>query len=595
MTTVPLYSHKERLLIAPTLESGVFQSHVRVEAHTSIDVLNGMSDHSTAITSSQSLLELLETYEALRVTIQVRNVASQSFPSNPLEQIQPLDSLLPGTVTGPSGVSVTAQFLNSDNDNSEARFLSLLCELVGRRMLAAPLVTLNKRRLYRHVQQQQYQDDSGIQVTRMTIVLPMEGSPFAVEGLRTLTNALSPCENDSGLLAVADATAWSNLLLGVATTAPQLSSTRARGFWLSFQSSPSCHFSTLVNRNGDTASTNCTLDVSHGVHYSVSSVKANVLLSDLLPGNATELRRCALSNPMSVDTILTHEALAAGISFTPACRSWDDTTSSLLGHVASAPLGTTARTDLTLPCLTRMDDTALAVKPISTSDFWHTNLHVFRSTGVANGGTLHATVRNDHPSCGAEVSFVQTLPAVLHPRWQSLTVHSSNTSSAGGADDNLQWTDLLENNVAYKSDESVVLQFRHRLPPASSLGISLEYYPAFLSIERIPGDANRGIELPPVHAHFRSDCLPALSAQLYSQSVLLLVPLPDSSMPFNVLSLSCTLFAFVMGSMMNVLVRRGSCSVKFELDPESKPVGKLDKFKAKVRHVKERLRRRVNK
>jgi len=64
-------------------------------------------------------------------------------------------------------------------------------------------------------------------------------------------------------------------------------------------------------------------------------------------------------------------------------------------------------------------------------------------------------------------------------------------------------------------------------------------------------------------------------------------------MPFNVLSLSCTLFIFVVGSMMNALVRRGSCSVKFKLDPESKPVGKLDKIKAKVRHVKERLRRRV--
>jgi len=330
MTTIPLYSHKERLLIAPTLENGVFQSHVRVEAHSSIDVLNGSLDRYTAITSIQSLLELLETYEALCVTIQVRNLASQSFPSNPLEQIQPLDSLLPGTVTEPSGVSVTAQFLNSDN--AEARFLSLLRELVGRRILAAPLATLNKRRLYRHVQrqQQQYQDDSGIQVPRMTIVLPMEGSPFAVEGLRTLTNALSPCENDSGLLAVADATAWSNLLLGVAT-APQLSSTRARGFWLSFQSSPSCHPSTVVNRNDNTANPNCTLDVSHIVHYSVSSVQTNVLLSDLLPGNATELCRCALSDPMSIDTILTHEASAAGMSFAPACRSWD---------VASAPLGT---------------------------------------------------------------------------------------------------------------------------------------------------------------------------------------------------------------------------------------------------------------
>jgi hypothetical protein len=76
---------------------------------------------------------------------------------------------------------------------------------------------------------------------------------------------------------------------------------------------------------------------------------------------------------------------------------------------------------------------------------------------------------------------------------------------------------------------------------------------------------------------------------LYSQSVLLLMPLPDMSMPFNVLSLSCTLFAFIAGSLINVLVRRGTEHVKYQLDPSSKPKSKLDKLKAKVRRAKERL------
>jgi hypothetical protein len=79
------------------------------------------------------------------------------------------------------------------------------------------------------------------------------------------------------------------------------------------------------------------------------------------------------------------------------------------------------------------------------------------------------------------------------------------------------------------------------------------------------------------------------SAQLFSQSVLLLTPLPDMSMPFNVLSLSCTLFAFIVGSLINVLVRRGTERVKYQLDPRSKPKSKLNKLKDKARRVKERL------
>lgn len=39
--------------------------------------------------------------------------------------------------------------------------------------------------------------------------------------------------------------------------------------------------------------------------------------------------------------------------------------------------------------------------------------------------------------------------------------------------------------------------------------------------------------------------------------VLVDVPTPDFSMPFNVITLTCTLLAFFYGSMMSVLVRKG--------------------------------------
>jgi hypothetical protein len=174
----------------------------------------------------------------------------------------------------------------------------------------------------------------------------------------------------------------------------------------------------------------------------------------------------------------------------------------------------------------------------SPTPFWHVGLHVLRPNGVANSGTLRSTIRNDHTFCGAQISFLQTIPAVLLPRWQSLEVQSS---TAG----HLSWTELVDSNIAWKSDDSVEIQFRYELTPESSVFVSLDYNPAFLSFDNIPGDANRGVELPPIQVYFVSACSSTAgtgmdtssptstsSAQLYSQSVLLLTPLPDMSMPF---------------------------------------------------------------
>jgi hypothetical protein len=65
-------------------------------------------------------------------------------------------------------------------------------------------------------------------------------------------------------------------------------------------------------------------------------------------------------------------------------------------------------------------------------------------------------------------------------------------------------------------------------------------------------------------------------------------------MPFNVISLSCTLWAFVLGSLLNILVRRGTESVKRELtgEKEKRPLDKLkEKLKEKVKRLKEKLKR----
>jgi hypothetical protein len=191
--SLPRYSHNERILLAPApslvetkgdvlVDSSQSQHavnvHVRLETH-SVLTRERMSGHtrpavpvSIASPFSDETVDLLQKYGALSVTIQVRNIASQSFPF-PLEHsnILPLgfdkddlnlneDDVFGLPLTGPSGVSVRVRFLDVEDlegtDTDMERdlgqsFLDLLRELVARRFILAPLATIDKRRLHRHV------------------------------------------------------------------------------------------------------------------------------------------------------------------------------------------------------------------------------------------------------------------------------------------------------------------------------------------------------------------------------------------------------------------------------------------------------------
>lgn len=43
---------------------------------------------------------------------------------------------------------------------------------------------------------------------------------------------------------------------------------------------------------------------------------------------------------------------------------------------------------------------------------------------------------------------------------------------------------------------------------------------------------------------------------VYAESVLLVVPTPDFSMPYNVITLTCTVLALFYGSVFNILTRK---------------------------------------
>lgn len=109
----------------------------------------------------------------------------------------------------------------------------------------------------------------------------------------------------------------------------------------------------------------------------------------------------------------------------------------------------------------------------------------------------------------------------------------------------------------------------------SSAALIVNFDKGFLRIDEYPPDANQGFDLPSAHISFPSfqanrhypkeesstsrlllGFLSKNTVQLYTEVLLLPLATPDFSMPYNVITLTCTVLALYFGSLLNVLRRR---------------------------------------
>ncbi|CAN1318396.1 GPI transamidase component PIG-T [Linum perenne] len=128
-----------------------------------------------------------------------------------------------------------------------------------------------------------------------------------------------------------------------------------------------------------------------------------------------------------------------------------------------------------------------------------------------------------------------------------------------------------------------------------SAALTLDFDKGFLHIDEYPPDANQGFDIPSAvisytdfHSgmHFPDDDSirksPMLSSfqeknPVKSYTEVLLVPLttPDFSMPYNVITITCTVFALYFGSLLNVLRRRAGEEERYLKEKATKKNGPL--------------------
>lgn len=123
----------------------------------------------------------------------------------------------------------------------------------------------------------------------------------------------------------------------------------------------------------------------------------------------------------------------------------------------------------------------------------------------------------------------------------------------------------------------------------------MDYEPYYLPFEHFPADPNRGFDIPASYATFSTLGPSTHSVQLYSNALLIMSPVPDMSMPFNVISLSCTCFALLIGSVINLMIKKSSQSVSDDLKGVKRqtPMQKLkDRLRSKIDLLKQKVAKR---
>ncbi|KAL6567089.1 hypothetical protein OROMI_015493 [Orobanche minor] len=178
---------------------------------------------------------------------------------------------------------------------------------------------------------------------------------------------------------------------------------------------------------------------------------------------------------------------------------------------------------------------------------------------------------SDERECWLRVGIFQVVPWYVKVYYHTLELFLDGEPQS-------TMNNLEKIRVSPSKDKvsSGVMEIELKLPcRIKTAAVTMEFDKGFLHIDEYPPDANQGFDIPSAVIHF-SDFVSKMSFHdnvlkevpilsklqekipVLSYTEVLLVPLttPDFSMPYNVITITCTVFALYFGSLLNALRRR---------------------------------------
>ncbi|POM59660.1 GPI transamidase component [Phytophthora palmivora] len=183
--------------------------------------------------------------------------------------------------------------------------------------------------------------------------------------------------------------------------------------------------------------------------------------------------------------------------------------------------------------------------------------------GQVRGGIV-VHLKNNHPSCGMHVRYHDVIPWYLRVYFH--TFRATASGSKMNAQELIEVFDFVPAELRGRPNQ---LRLKAFLPANTTLVFSLQMEKAFLRLSEHPPDANRGFDIASgvatfdvvVDANAASICekeagSPTFTTTLFTEPLLVPLPTPDFSMPYNVITMTSTVVAFFVGTMLNALLRK---------------------------------------
>ena len=175
----------------------------------------------------------------------------------------------------------------------------------------------------------------------------------------------------------------------------------------------------------------------------------------------------------------------------------------------------------------------------------------FTGHGQERGG-VQALLTNPSATSPIEFIYLESLPWFMKPYLHTLKARLSGQNS--------RQSDIIKDiyyRPALDRKRGTQLEIHVSIPASSTVTLTYDFEKAILRYTEYPPDANRGFDVAPAVIRlirFNNDTFS--QTYLRTTSLLLPLPTPDFSMPYNVIILTSTVMALAFGSIFNLLVRR---------------------------------------
>jgi phosphatidylinositol glycan class T len=184
----------------------------------------------------------------------------------------------------------------------------------------------------------------------------------------------------------------------------------------------------------------------------------------------------------------------------------------------------------------------------------------FTGHGQEHGG-VQTILRNPSPDTEVEFIYMESLPWFMRIYLHTLEARIDGLSGKQNS---------LIQEVYYRPAQDrargTQLEVRMRIPPASTVFLTYDFEKSILRYTEYPPDANRGFDVAAAVITILNPKSPSASgfvsgarfrtSNLRTTTLLLNLPTPDFSMPYNVIIFTSTAMAFSFGGFINILVRR---------------------------------------